>query len=75
MGAIRLRGFAKDLNLNILLDAELPKLRDTIRQGLLDGQWDLKMGIRHLLKPQSNPSRSLERSSFLNGWNYIVVEF
>ena len=36
--------FAKDLSLNILLDAEVPKLRDTIRQGLTAGQWDLKFG-------------------------------
>lgn len=42
--------FAKDLNLNILLDAELSKLRDTIRQGLLDGQWDLKMGNQIFIK-------------------------
>jgi len=36
--------FAKDLNLPILLDAELSKLRDTLRQGLVMGQWDLKVG-------------------------------
>jgi hypothetical protein len=36
--------FAKDLSLNILLDAEVSKLRDTIRQGLVLGQWDLKFG-------------------------------
>lgn len=35
--------FAKDLNLNILLDAEIALLRDTIRQGLQDGHWDLKV--------------------------------
>ncbi|MGF1590164.1 MAG: ATP-binding protein [Pleurocapsa sp.] len=35
--------FAKDLNLNILLDAEIALLRDTIRQGLQDGDWDLKV--------------------------------
>lgn len=42
--------FAKDLNLNILLDAELSKLRDTIRQGLTSGQWDLKFGDRLFIK-------------------------
>lgn len=42
--------FAKDLSLNILLDAELPKLRDTIRQGLSSGQWDLKVGDRLFIK-------------------------
>jgi Protein of unknown function (DUF499) len=36
--------FAKDLSLNILLDAEVSKIRDTIRQGLVLGQWDLKFG-------------------------------
>ena len=36
--------FAKNLNLNILLDAEVSMLRDTIRQGLLNGHWDMKIG-------------------------------
>lgn len=36
--------FAKDLSLNILLDAEVSMLRDTIRRGLTEGQWDLKAG-------------------------------
>ena len=36
--------FAKDLSLNILLDAEVSMLRDTIRRGLTEGQWDLKTG-------------------------------
>lgn len=36
--------FAKDLGLNILLDAEVSKLRDTIRRGLQEGQWDIKVG-------------------------------
>jgi len=42
--------FAKDLGLNILLDAEVLKLRDTIRQGLQAGQWDLKQGDRVFIK-------------------------
>lgn len=42
--------FAKDLNLNILLDAEVAKLRDTIRRGLEEGQWDLKLGDRLFIK-------------------------
>ncbi len=46
--------FAKDLNLNILLDAELSKLRDTIRQGLSFGQWDLKFGERLFIKTNDN---------------------
>jgi hypothetical protein len=42
--------FAKDLGLNILLDAEISRLRDTIRQGLQTGQWDLKVGERVFIK-------------------------
>lgn len=42
--------FAKDLNLNILLDAEMSKLRDTIRAGLTAGQWDMKVGDRLFIK-------------------------
>jgi hypothetical protein len=42
--------FAKDLSLNILLDAEVSKLRDTIRQGLTAGQWDMKSGERLFIK-------------------------
>ena len=37
--------FAKDLSLNMLLDAEIPNLRDTIRTGLTSGQWDMKSGV------------------------------
>jgi len=36
--------FAKDLGLNMLLDADIPKLRETIRKGIQEGQWDLKVG-------------------------------
>lgn len=35
--------FAKDLSLKFLLDVEVPLLRDTIRQGLIDGVWDLEV--------------------------------
>ncbi|MEY4518086.1 MAG: hypothetical protein RLZZ499_685, partial [Cyanobacteriota bacterium] len=42
--------FAKDLNLNILLDAEIALLRDTIREGLQDGHWDMKVGEKIYLK-------------------------
>jgi hypothetical protein len=34
--------FAKDLSLNILLDAEVSMLRETIREGLKRGDWDMK---------------------------------
>lgn len=42
--------FAKDLSLNMLLDGELAKLRDTIRRGVTDGQWDLKIGEQFYIK-------------------------
>lgn len=34
------------MNLNILLDAEVSYLRETIRQGLKMGNWDMKVGDR-----------------------------
>ncbi len=36
--------FAKKLSLNMLLDADISKLRETIRTGIEKGQWDLKVG-------------------------------
>lgn len=42
--------FAKDLGLNILLDAEISKLRDSIRQGLQTGSWDMKVGEKLFIK-------------------------
>ncbi|MEG3881314.1 DUF499 domain-containing protein [Microcoleus sp. herbarium7] len=42
--------FAKDLSLNILLDAEVSMLRETIREGLKKGNWDLKIGDRLFIK-------------------------
>ena len=36
--------FAKNLGLNMLLDADIPKLRETIRRGIQERQWDLKVG-------------------------------
>ncbi|MEB3273870.1 MAG: DUF499 domain-containing protein, partial [Prochlorothrix sp.] len=36
--------FAKNLALNLLLEAEVIKLRETIRRGLEEGQWDLQVG-------------------------------
>jgi len=38
--------FAKTLGLQILLDADIPKLRETIRKGIQEGQWDLKVGTK-----------------------------
>ncbi|MEG5042636.1 MULTISPECIES: DUF499 domain-containing protein [unclassified Microcoleus] len=42
--------FAKDLSLNILLDAEVSMLRETIRDGLKMGNWDMKVGERLFIK-------------------------
>lgn len=42
--------FAKDVRLNILLPGELNSLRDTIRNGLQEGQWDLKIGDKAYIK-------------------------
>ncbi|MDJ0597044.1 MAG: DUF499 domain-containing protein [Pleurocapsa sp. MO_226.B13] len=42
--------FAKDVRLNILLPGELNTLRETIRNGLQDGQWDLKAGETAYIK-------------------------
>jgi hypothetical protein len=47
--------FAKDLGLNMLLDAEVSKLRDTIRRGLTEGQWDLQMGEQLYIKTDDAP--------------------
>jgi Protein of unknown function (DUF499) len=42
--------FSKDLSLNILIDADVSKLRDSIRQGLQTGQWDMKVGEKVYIK-------------------------
>ena len=36
--------FAKDLGLSLFLDQDINNLRDTIREGLKAGNWDLKVG-------------------------------
>ncbi len=51
--------FAKDLNLNILLDAEITLLRDTIRQGLQDGHWDMKVGEKVYIKSDVGANRDV----------------
>ena len=48
--------FAKNLDLNILLDAEISMLRDTIRQGLQNSDWDMKVGERVYIKTDGNLS-------------------
>lgn len=42
--------FASKLELNILLEGEISLLRDTIRQGLQNGDWDLKIGDKLFIK-------------------------
>ena len=42
--------FSKNLALNLPIEAEIPKLRDTIRKGLETGQWDMKVGDRLFIK-------------------------
>ncbi|OYE01178.1 ATP-binding protein [Nostoc sp. 'Peltigera membranacea cyanobiont' 232] len=42
--------FAKDLSLNIFVDAELSRLKETIRQGLQSGNWDMKVGEKLFIK-------------------------
>ena len=49
--------FAKNLSLNILLDAEVIKLKDTIRQGLQNGNWDMKVGEKMFIKIPDNDSK------------------
>ncbi len=46
--------FAKDLSLNIFADAEISKLRETIRTGILDGSWDIKIGEKLFIKTDDN---------------------
>lgn len=42
--------FAKDLSLKFLLDAEISLLRETIRQGLTSGVWDMQVGEKVYIK-------------------------
>jgi len=47
--------FYKDTNLNMLIDAEISLLRDTIRKGLEQGDWDLKLGEKVYIKTGNTP--------------------
>jgi hypothetical protein len=47
--------FAKDLSLNMLLGGEASKLRETLRRGLQDGQWDMKIGTSLYIKTDTPP--------------------
>ena len=51
--------FAKTLGLNILLDADIPKLRETIRRGIQEGQWDLKVGAKVYIRGDDGKLPSL----------------
>ena len=49
--------FAKNPHLNILLDNENDKLKETIKTGIQRGDWDLKVGEKLFIKPdQGNVS-------------------
>ena len=56
--------FAKDLSLNILQDAEIPNLRETIRAGLTAGQWDMKIGDRLFIQTNDGSFRPPESIEF-----------
>ncbi|MFW5667297.1 MAG: ATP-binding protein [Coleofasciculus sp.] len=47
--------FAKNLSLNLPIDAEVPKLRTTIRRGLIEGNWDMKVGDRLYIQTPEAP--------------------
>jgi hypothetical protein len=47
--------FAKDLSLNLFVDHEINNLRTTIRQGLMEGQWDMLVGQRIYMKDGDAP--------------------
>lgn len=51
--------FAKTLSLQILLDADIPKLRETIRKGIQEGQWDLKVGTKVYIRGDDGKLPSL----------------
>jgi hypothetical protein len=42
--------FSKDISLKFLIDAEVSLLRDTLRYGLSEGQWDMKVGEKLYIK-------------------------
>jgi hypothetical protein len=56
--------FAKNLALNMPIDAEIPPLRATIQQGLAQGHWDAKQGDRVLIKTEDNPTPQLDTVEF-----------
>lgn len=60
--------FSKDRGLNLLLESEISKLRDTIRRGVEEGHWDMQMGKQLWIKQPDQalpPLPSLEFSDRL----------
>lgn len=51
--------FAKNLGLQMLLDADIPKLRETVRKGIQEGQWDLKVGTKVYIRGDDGKLPSL----------------
>ncbi|MEB3882367.1 DUF499 domain-containing protein [Lyngbya sp. CCY1209] len=47
--------FSKNLALNLPVEAEIPKLRDTIRRGLEQGQWDMAIAQKVYIKLPDAP--------------------
>ena len=62
--------FSKEMGLSLPLDAETPKLRKTICQGLESGQWDLKIGDRVYIKTKNTPFQPPETIEFSD--HYIL---
>ncbi|NJK39172.1 MAG: DUF499 domain-containing protein [Oscillatoriales cyanobacterium SM2_3_0] len=57
--------FSKNLSLNLPIEAEIPKLRTSIRRGLEEKQWDMKVGEKLYIKTDDasfNPPEPLEFS-------------
>ncbi|MFP4693908.1 MAG: ATP-binding protein [Halothece sp.] len=56
--------FAKNIALNLPIEAEIPKLRTTIRRGITEGQWDLKVGEKVYIKTSETPVTPPETIEF-----------
>jgi hypothetical protein len=68
--------FAKSLNLNILLEADVLSLKETISQGVEQGQWDLKMGDRLFIKTEGTvqPPKNIEISDRMELYRRGILE-
>jgi hypothetical protein len=51
--------FSKNLGLQMLLDADISKLRETVRKGIQEGQWDLKIGAKVYIRGDDGKLPSL----------------